>query len=273
MNDDQKPGAGNQGSSDPHDSAASPLLRIEDAIRSHTQKWEADKSTDQPYKHLSLIFTGLSLAVGGVGAILAVISVVLSANQTRVNRQALVAVQRAFVFPAEIDARPVTIPAQGRDVVVFHPVWENSGATPTRNFYQYFKVEIVPRESVSSYDMDPKPNAKYVLSVIAPHTRSPGGVDNVPLADALAVGRLDKPDVIAFGELHYLDVFGGSHVTKFCYDYQSLALLPQPPPPVVSQQTSSAVPPTISNAGATFLTAYQTCPVHNCADEECRSAP
>ncbi len=265
MNDQNGPEAGNQGAGKPEHSSTFPQTGVQRSDGTPPDKGKPENDKEDPYRHRMFVLTLLSLFVAAFGTVVASVATYLSANQTQVSRQALVAVQRAFVFPTEIQLKSLPIPTQGREVVLFHPTYENSGATPTENLYQYFKVELVNRESIRSFNMDPPSSTKFVFTVMGPHSTAPGGQDYLPMTDALSIGRLDRPDAVAFGELHYQDVFGASHVTKFCTDYQSVTVEPASTQ-ALTTQTSSAQPAPVAQQYQVFA---QACPVHNCADDEC----
>ncbi len=248
MSDPKTPSSTTHHAQGPQQKTDAPFVGIENAIRAHTQKRDASDRGDRPYKHGIVVLTGISVIIAGVGAIIAGIATFLSANQTQVNRQALVAVQRAFVFPAEIIIQPVNILEQGRSIISFHPIWENSGATPTRNFRQFFHIDVIDPANVDRFTMQSVDASKQRVSVIAPHAKVPGGIDYLTPEEFFAVGKVNKPDAVLYGQLDYDDVFGAPHVTKFCYDYKA-----------TSQQ------------GNAVSGVYVLCARHNCADDDCRA--
>lgn len=173
-------------------------------------------------------------------------------ESNRINREALMSVQRAFVNlkTIEIAAAQNT---QGEHIGwSFVPQWENSGSTPTKVLRQH--SNCIPRteplsESFDFPDFGPDKNQD---SLIAPKaTISSHILPPVPSGILVEVQKR-KLRFYLWGWAAYRDVFQKSkvHLTEFCYELTSV--------------TGDVM------TGTSLGTLYMACPFHNCADEYCK---
>ena len=171
-----------------------------------------------------------------------------------IDETALVAGERAFVFPGPISFqyRPVSA-VENR--YWFQPTWINSGDTPTKKMRTHIRFHL--RDDVLPADFDFRYETNEVApALIAPKSSILGPVvpsGGVTREDLLAVHQGTKFAYI-WGWIKYFDVFPNTpeHITRYCYQIQV---------------NGDPLSPGPDLKGVDFM--Y---PIHlrnNCADEEC----
>jgi hypothetical protein len=181
-----------------------------------------------------------------------------AANQ--VTRDALIRVQRAFVFP---DTDEPTVIEEGdkgsSPEIIFRFKWRNSGTTPTEDMRTHFSYQW------STLPLPENFTFPDLWGVGKPHINVPVaigpkgeiGIDSEPLAMSVVEAVRDKKmHLYVWGWAKYRDVFKGTpvHITEFCYDLATARkqVVPTPDPKV---QTLSLI--------------WNNCERHNCYDEDC----
>lgn len=173
-----------------------------------------------------------------------------------VSRDALVDVQRAFVFPT-----PVVTAQHNPDGFVISIQFENSGYTPTRDLKMHINerpmteipkgfefpdhwAEGQPHVNTPTY-IAPKGHTTIFLPIFLPIASAKAQIDNPKL-----------PDIYMWGWARYRDVFNGTkwHETLFCYKFTAI-----PSPPDTSGKSNEVS--LVDN----------DCPTHNCYDGECEA--
>jgi hypothetical protein len=140
------------------------------------------------------------------------------------TRNALIAIQRAFVFVETTKWQPFKEPA-GNDVVAWnvYPHWENSGNTPTRD------LEVQVYCPVSDTPVDDPTMLKSSSAIrtgsrlLGPKQTVVGGGCHIGTSDlALIMQRRKQMYLVA--EAHYRDIFDSTkpHVTKYCVQFVSI---------------------------------------------------
>lgn len=137
-------------------------------------------------------------------------------DANKITRDALLYVQRAFIFPV---AQQVTQTSDGFDFVF---VWENSGTTPTKEMTTHVSFDYFLTEPASDYRFTDRwaTGAAHVNTPTAVSPRGAAGVHSgvVPmnLMQLIISGKLH---IYFWGWAKYHDVFDNTpeHLTKFSY--------------------------------------------------------
>jgi hypothetical protein len=180
-------------------------------------------------------------------------------ESNEINRDALQSVQRAYVnFSTTIDINvmfdPITHKVDSWNFMI--PV-ENSGTTPTRGMTAHVERYESKGKMPDDFAFPDTPGVPSQLIVLGPkaNTRmSPVGVrpESIEALESIPRGW----HVYFYGWAKYHDVFARTpeHITKFCYELAQINGSPYAP-----------------KAGEKPYTYYETCPRHNCTDEECKA--
>ena len=174
----------------------------------------------------------------------------------RTSNDALVSVQRAFVFPSVTFTPIYKAGKTALESLEINPVWGNSGDTPTRGFTMHASELYSIAELPKSFDFpdlwDVGDEQVPTPAVIGPKSAVGGHAIFVPLAmeEILADKR---QHLYLWGWARYNDVFPKtqSHITKYCWD-------------VNIRRVSS------ENGNETFLSNTNACRRNNCYDDECK---
>jgi hypothetical protein len=161
------------------------------------------------------------------------------AEGNRISRDALVSVQRAFVFPRWAQAIPTL------NDVRFKMTWENSGSTPTRGARTYVSAHTFDGEMPDNYDFPDLGNLKKIHLYIGPKSEISSSEMTVPNSEIISV-REHRGRLYLWGWITYRDIFDDTapHITKFCHEV-------------------------IEIPNAMGQVVYSLCPRNNCTDEEC----
>ena len=169
------------------------------------------------------------------GAITALATIVIAAFtgtlwratgvQVKFTREALVADKRAFVFAEGLFSSWENGEKTGSYNWRFHPVWKNSGDTPTKNLVIHSHCEVrdalLPDEFDFSYETD-----KVGGGLLGPKVSAQGG--QAPQRPEAAITPQDLIDaqegrkfIYLWGWAKYNDVFPGTprHVTRILLDH------------------------------------------------------
>ena len=202
---------------------------------------------------------GLQVLILGTLIVVVRLAIKGATGAGSVARDAIIAAERAFVFPLGVtgswELNPTTRLYDWR----FRPTWRNSGDTPTRQMTMHTECVVRSTPLPAGFDFN-YPTMQTATALVPPDAEIPGGI--APLAPTLAVSAQDLADaqndqkfIYLWGWARYLDVFPGTaqHITRFCWLLtplgDPLAFMPDHP------------------NGVTFR------PVHhfegNCTDDEC----
>lgn len=167
-------------------------------------------------------------------------------------REALTRTQRAFVFMTSMDQQ-----VRG-DRLLVTPQWRNAGTTPALDVrmwtnWQWFKGEPPETFGFPDQDADGIPIAK-IDGLTQSTALGPGiqngaqgiSIPNQKISEAMASG----PRLFVWGWSRYKDVFGASHITKFCNE-------------VRFTQTQ------LANGSSAVFPDFPTFRRNNCADDQC----
>jgi hypothetical protein len=179
-----------------------------------------------------------------------------SANETA--REALTAVQRAFVFMEGTDVEVVHTPS-GTQGVIFDFKWENSGTTPAKLFSGHLNYRFQDNPMGEDFSLkdqwEPGIRRVNVEGFIGPK-----GVLRMPLDYPIPIPimtslALRKGHFYVWGWAKYHDVFANTpeHITKFCVDVTP-----------VDFHVESGI--------SKFTERLDACPRRgsNCVDDQCR---
>jgi hypothetical protein len=165
------------------------------------------------------------------------------------GHEALIAVQRAFVFPTTENREFLPVPASNGWLIVTN--WENSGATQSVGLVVQTHVVTTYFETDDPIEHDVDRVAEPVLAkrLIGPHQTVMGVGVVVSAESLLAIGTKEIYASIV-SKATYRDIFGISHVTQKCE--KIIAINGDP-----------------NNFGRMLGFTSASCDKHNCADEEC----
>lgn len=140
-----------------------------------------------------------------------------AAQQTaRTAENALVAGQRAFMFLREFKTFLHVDDASGQYRWTLHPVWENSGNTPTKGLEIYTTYRLLDAPLAPGYDF-PSTAHEMVTAIAGPRALVEGAPGSIG-ADDLAAVQQGKKYFYIWGRAEYHDIFDGTgrHTTRFC---------------------------------------------------------
>ena len=136
-------------------------------------------------------------------------------NTSSEQQKALIAVQRAFVFPLQVQMMNDGQVVAGALMWTIRVWWENSGSTPAKNVLLLGSIQFAPSPSwVCQLPIlsDCKPSKTY----IGPKGKIHGGISiSSAHIEASKAGAMSS--IFYFGIVRYQDVFGGKRVTMVCY--------------------------------------------------------
>lgn len=181
-------------------------------------------------------------------------------NET--NREALVSVQRAFVFLGS--ATPVRIVGRDHKVesYVFKFEWNNSGVTPTKKMTGHVSFDLrrdkLPVDFAFPDIWHEGQTQVYEPLFIAPHGFLSADSDQIPINGVQAM-LAKQAHIYFWGWVRYRDIFDKTpeHVSKFCVEWTGFAGTGDP---FDLNQTISPVP---------VLSACTDNKRSTCYDEQC----
>lgn len=164
--------------------------------------------------------TGISALATIVIAAFTITLWIASREQARLTREALIAANRAFMFPTGLKQVFEMDIATGLYNWRLRPEWRNSGETPTKNLTTYVECEIrnslLPANYGFIHDTDP------ASGIIGPNQTIWGG--NAPRGAAITPQDILETQVYRkfiylWGWAKYRDVFPATsqHTTRFCW--------------------------------------------------------
>lgn len=170
-----------------------------------------------------------------------------------IAEDSLVKLQRAFVSVQQIRHVSHLDPGIGKIWWSFHVIWENSGASPTRNLRFFVSRYLEDTDIPPDFKFDPMQTARPVTFLGPKATTSSAEI--AVTGDELAAVQSGTKFLYLWGRTDYRDVFAKTpdHVTKFLL---RIGLRGDPTKPW--DQNSNALEIIYTNQ-----------PRHNCADEDC----
>ena len=172
---------------------------------------------------LLALFTGVLVVLGWIQArrmretvAAAKESVAVAEKSARTAEEALVAGQRAFMFIREIKTFLHQDPETGKFHWTIHPVWANSGNTPTRGLSINTTYRLLDKPLPANYEF-PESKENLIPTIAGPRSMveaSPGTLSSEDL-EAVQQG---KKFFYIWGWAEYHDMFEGTkkRVTRFC---------------------------------------------------------
>jgi hypothetical protein len=137
-------------------------------------------------------------------------------RSAKIAEDALVTVQRAFVFLIEIDIDPSFTPAGHVTRLRIRPTWRNSGLTPTRNLsvrvqWGHFPVTALP-PGIGNFD-----GVYPTKMFLAPQAQEWTQGITIPKEVLAKVESLEE-NVYVWGQADYEDIFDGTgpRFTQWC---------------------------------------------------------
>jgi hypothetical protein len=184
-------------------------------------------------------------------------SAIQAKNANITTNEALIKVQRAFIFPAG-SPEPAINGVGSSQSVIFYLRWENSGTTPTRNFrthtsYYYQSQPLSDRFTFPDLWIDGQPHVN-TAAVVGPRGNVATPLGPIPAVIMKAVAN-HQLHLYFWGWASYDDVFDKTphHITKFCYEFV----------PIEST--------TLSGDLATMKYRIENWRHNNCYDDECKN--
>jgi hypothetical protein len=150
--------------------------------------------------------------IQAVIGILLCLTLYIAIKNYQVSRETSIKQLRAFVY-----AKEVTIAGGGGNTIYLVKAdIQNSGSTPARNTtIRNLGVYMIPRTPMV-FSLPGGPNkADGILGLIPPGQFSTISFD-IGNSDIAEGGATGGHNMLLFGDIHYFDVFGAEHVTKFC---------------------------------------------------------
>jgi hypothetical protein len=138
-----------------------------------------------------------------------------------------------------------------------HPIFTNTGNTPTRKMKLRVKFEIRDSELPEDFDFSVKDGDKISQTLLAPDCVIEGMSIDIWGSDLLKISRREKFFYV-WGLVEYNDVFKGTpiHITKFCNTITMVTGDPNLP---------------FHAENNIFGMAFTIYHKHNCADEDCEN--
>ncbi len=207
-------------------------------------RWNVGRRICRYFDRVENVISLLTLVV-------VVVYTALTYGLLNAERESYTRVQRAFVFPAEYVFR---MDRAARSIGI-NAVWKNGGGTPTRNLRM--SITTGQRKAPLPADFDFPPDDQKThgggslpILVLGPHA-------SVSAIREAEIPFSAVPDINSGRELVYLwgyarydDVFGASHLTRYCVQITSIETDP------VGNSSDAAG-------------SHMPCDRGNCADEEC----
>lgn len=179
---------------------------------------------------LLAVFTGLLVLLGwmqarrlreaivaaGESATVAKESAGIAEKSARTAEEALVSGQRAFMFIREIKTYLHQNPETGTFHWTIHPVWANSGNTPTRGLAINTTYRLLDKPLPSGYDF-PESKENLIPTIAGPRSM----VESLPgtlSSEDLEAVKEGKKYFYIWGWAEYNDIFEGTkkRITRFC---------------------------------------------------------
>lgn len=156
------------------------------------------------------IFTVLIFFAGVFYTIFAALQWCTMRESNRINREALVSVQRAWVIPFEVS--PEALPSDPTKTI-FKVVFRNTGHTPAPRTHAWIAGTSDLQSIPATNPVEPSDAGAMLIG--------PDGIGNTSTQNPYSPEaiRLIKSGVrlYLYGTIWYYDVFGKHHWTQFCY--------------------------------------------------------
>lgn len=177
-----------------------------------------------------------------------------SRNLASTSRDALVSVQRAFIFATGLDAARILDPNDPTKIgsMEFSITWENNGTTPTRQMATYFNWITTAATLSENFSYPDVGNAVPTPLALGPKSVAHTTAIQLPAADISRIIAHQEHFYI-WGWARYRDIFPHTkeHITRFCVEVTGFQGNPL-------SMTETSRP------------AMVNCPNNNCYDDECK---
>jgi hypothetical protein len=177
-------------------------------------------------------------------------------TSNQINREALTSVQRAFVLYKDLVGYSyLDVTKNGQQVFWLHPVWENSGNTPTKDLHIYVSEPKPAQPPYTNLDFSRQSVPVFTPMLIAPHDTVRGSDRQIAVGDLLKLHDA-KGVFYVWGWATYRDIFPDTkpHITRFCV--------------ILTGALFDADANSITTTKSVRII-NEFCPTYNCADEEC----
>lgn len=140
----------------------------------------------------------------------------IAEKSARTAEEALVAGQRAFMFIREIKTYLHQDPETGKFHWTIHPIWANSGNTPTRNLSINTTYRLLDKPLPDHYDF-PESKENLIPTTAGPRSMVEAVHGTLSSEDLEAIQQ-GKKFFYIWGWAEYHDIFEGTkkRVTRFC---------------------------------------------------------
>jgi hypothetical protein len=146
-------------------------------------------------------------------------SIAAAVKSADISEQALVKLERAFLFPKLMAINPI-LDANGNKAFAFRMYWQNSGRSAVREVKFTFRFDHFLGELPDDFAFptaEPTPDIRPIY--LAPNHGTWSAVIAAPIAviDAVRMGHIR---LYFWGWVTYRDIFEGTpaHITKFCWE-------------------------------------------------------
>ena len=143
-------------------------------------------------------------------------SAAVAEKSARVAEDALISGQRAFMFIREIKTYLHQDPATGTFHWTLHPIWANSGNTPTRGLSINTTYRLLDEPLPKDYDF-PESREDLIPTIAGPRSMVEA-VSGTLSSEDLAAVKEGRKFFYIWGWAEYHDIFEGTkkRVTRFC---------------------------------------------------------
>ncbi|WP_420475456.1 hypothetical protein [Noviherbaspirillum sp. ST9] len=143
-------------------------------------------------------------------------SATVAEKSARVAEDALISGQRAFMFIREIKTYLHQDPATGQFHWTIHPIWANSGNTPTRGLSINTSYRLLDAPLPAGYDF-PESQEDLIPTIAGPRSMVEA-VSGTLSSEDLAAVKEGRKFFYIWGWAEYHDIFEGTkkRVTRFC---------------------------------------------------------
>ena len=199
-------------------------------------------------------------AVEGIGVIVVGLYTIVSnctfheiQETNRINREALVSVQRAFINPQAFLSIPITSPS--RKIITdwqFYFPWENSGATPTQHAITHSSFLLFDSAISDGFPFPDLGSARNTPLVLGPKATLTSAPLQIPVTILKSISPTG-PHLYFWGWLAYNDTFTQTkrHVTEVCRELTQII-------------------GDFSNPNQQVQWIFTLCEHYNCVDDECK---
>lgn len=232
-------------------------LQIPESVERHKQTYQKKQYRLQKWltvgTWLAFIAAGVYAGVAAFQLHQMKLAVHETENANQITKDALLYVQRAFVFLTQFDVTRLTAPGTNRldGSMRFSFHWENGGSTPTRSMTGHISAKWFNKRLPKDFAFPDFPDSTPFKMFVGPKATSRSVPIVIAARDIISVHN-HVGHLYLWGWARYNDVFPGTkqHITRFCAEITD----------VIGDLTGPSVNIQTSN-----------CEENNCWDDECKN--